>query len=84
MNNNIFYAINAANNEQLEGKFTNATGEQIDAKVQKATLAFNIYRKKDQNSIASFLDQIAKEILNLADALLERCQLETVLHLARL
>lgn len=81
---NIFYAINPANNEKLEGEFTNATLEQVATVVQKATTAFTIYRKKDKNSIAAFLDQIAYEILNLGDALLERCHLETGLPIARL
>jgi alpha-ketoglutaric semialdehyde dehydrogenase len=82
--NNTFHAINAATNEQLEGAFTNATLEQVNEAVQKATAAFDIYRKKDKNSIAAFLDQIADEILNLGDALIERCNLETGLPIARL
>lgn len=81
---NIFYAKNAATNEELEGAFTNATSEQVDGAVQRATAAFDVYRKKDNNSIAAFLDQIAEEILNLGDALLERCNLETGLPMARL
>jgi NADP-dependent aldehyde dehydrogenase len=81
---NTFYAINPSNNKQLEGEYTNATKEQIDTVVQKATTAFAIYRKKDKNSIAAFLDQIADEILNLGDALLERCHLETGLPITRL
>lgn len=81
---NIFYAINASTNEELEGAFTNATVEQINVAVQKATAAFHIYRKKDKNSIAAFLNQIADEILNLGDALLERCHLETGLPIVRL
>ena len=58
--------------------------EAVDEAVQKATAAFDIYRKKDKNSIAAFLDQIADEILNLGDALIERCNLETGLPIARL
>ena len=81
---NTFHAINPANNERLKSKFTNATIEEINDGVQKATTAFAIYRKKDKNSIAAFLDQIADEILNLGDALLERCHLETGLPIARL
>ena len=82
--NNKFHAINPANNEQLESTFTNATLEQVDEAVRKATTAFNIYRKKDTKNIAAFLDQIADEILNLGDALIERCNLETGLPIARL
>lgn len=81
---NTFFAINPSTNKQLEGEYINATKEQIDTIVQKAASAFAIYRKKDKNSIAAFLDQIADEILNLGDALLERCHLETGLPITRL
>ena len=82
--NNMFYAINPTNNEQLEGEFTNTTPAAINQVVQKATKAFEVYRKKDKDSIANFLEQVADEILNLGDALLERCHLETALPLTRL
>ncbi|UKM66497.1 aldehyde dehydrogenase (NADP(+)) [Flavobacteriaceae bacterium GSB9] len=81
---NIFHGINAFTNEKLDGDFVNATEEQINEAVQKAVKAFDIYRKTDKDSIASFLDQIGEEILNLGDALLERCHLETALPLGRL
>ncbi|MGE5944994.1 MAG: aldehyde dehydrogenase (NADP(+)) [Flavobacteriales bacterium] len=83
-NQSTFYAINAATNEELEGSFENATLEHIDLVVNKATEAFDIYKKIDNNKKAAFLDQIADEILNLGDALLERCHLETGLPIARL
>lgn len=83
-NSKTFYAINPANNEQLEKAFVVNTEEEINEVVQKAAVAFDIYRKKDKNSIADFLDLAAEEILNLGDALLERCHLETALPLARL
>ncbi|MES2239627.1 MAG: aldehyde dehydrogenase (NADP(+)) [Bacteroidota bacterium] len=79
-----FYAINPVNNKQLEGEFANATENEIDDAVKKATKAFDIYRKKDKDSVANFLECIADEILGLGDALLERCHLETALPLARL
>lgn len=79
-----FFAINPFNNEQLEGEFVNATESQIDETVKNAQQAFTIYRKKDKDSIANFLDCIADEILNLGDSLIERCNLETALPIARL
>ena len=82
--NNTFHAINPINNERLEGTYINATEAVINEAVQKATKAFSIYRKKEKESIANFLDQVADEILNLGDALLERCHLETALPLGRL
>ncbi|WP_298551241.1 aldehyde dehydrogenase (NADP(+)) [uncultured Algibacter sp.] len=83
-NNNVFYAINPVSNEQLDGVFTNVTAAQIDEAVKNATTAFSVFRKKDKNSIADFLNQVADEILNLGDVLLERCHLETGLPLGRL
>lgn len=82
--NNIFYAINPSNNEVLEGGFKGATLSEVDEVVKKASGIFNIYKKKDKESIAGFLDQIAVEILNLGDKLIERCHLETGLPHARL
>lgn len=83
-NQSTFYAINAATNEELEGSFENATLDHIDSVVNMATAAFDIYKKVDNNKKADFLDTIADEILNLGDALLERCHLETGLPIARL
>ena len=79
-----FYAINAITKETLEGEFNNTTKDQIDQTVQKAVAAFEVYRKKDKNSVADFLDTIADEILNLGSELIERCHLETALPIARL
>jgi alpha-ketoglutaric semialdehyde dehydrogenase len=79
-----FYAVNPTNNELLDGAFINSTESQIDVAVEKAIKAFDVYRKKDKDSIANFLERIGEEILNLGDALLERCHLETALPLARL
>jgi len=82
--NNIFFAINPATNKPLHGEFVNASSKQIDDAVNKATAAFNSYRKKDNQQIANFLEAIADEILNLGDALIEKCNLETALPIARL
>ena len=79
-----FFAINPATNENLMGEYTNPSESQINAVVEKAQAAFDIYRKKDKESIALFLECIAQEILNLGDVLIERCHLETALPLARL
>ena len=81
---NMFYALNPTNNQPLAGTYKNATETEINEAVEKATKAFDIYRKKDASSIANFLETIADEILNLGDALLERCHLETALSLGRL
>lgn len=82
--NTTFSAVNPATNEPLEGTFTNASMEEVSQAVQKAKDAFDVYRRKSPNAIALFLEQIGDEIVNLGDALLERCHLETALPLARL
>ncbi len=79
-----FYAINPRNNEQLEGEFQNATVEQINEAVAQALSAFEIYKKKDKDSIADFLNQIGDEILALGDELIQRCSAESGLPEARL
>lgn len=79
-----FQAINPSNNEILEGIYFNSSESYINEVVHKAQKAFEIYRLKDKESIAHFLETIGQEILNLGDALIERCHLETALPIARL
>lgn len=79
-----FHAINPTTNQALEAEFTNASPKEIDEAVKKATSAFALYRKKDKNRIALFLEQIAEEILNLGEVLIKTCYLETGLPIARL
>ena len=81
---NKFVAINPFNNEVLEGTYSNPSEDQINEVVQKAQRAFEIYRQKDRETIANFLECMGQEILLLGDALLERCHLETALPMARL
>ena len=78
-----FHAINPSNNEILEGIYFNSSESHINEVVHKAHKAFEIYRLKDKESIAHFLETIGQEILNLGDALIERCHLETALPIAR-
>lgn len=80
----MFYAVNPADNRQLEGSFSVATEAPIDEVVKRAGTAFDVYRNKDKDNIADFLVRAAEEILNLGDALLERCHLETALPRPRL
>lgn len=83
-NTNSFKAINPATNSFLEGDFINSSKTDIDTAVTKATQAFQEYRKVTNEKKALFLEQIAIEIENLGDALLNRCHLETALPLGRL
>ncbi|MBU2061540.1 MAG: aldehyde dehydrogenase (NADP(+)) [Bacteroidetes bacterium] len=79
-----FQAINPATNEALEKQFKNTSNEELNDAVAKATLAFASYRKKDKETIANFLEQIAEEIINLGDELITVCNQETGLPVGRL
>ena len=46
--------------------------------------AFHVYSDIDKDKRALFLDEIANEIINLGDGLIERCCLETGLPEARI
>lgn len=81
---NSFYAQNPTDGQQLATEFVEATDDEIDQAVKKAEEAFFIYRKKSDADRADFLDKIGEEIMNLGDALLERCHQETGLPLGRL
>ncbi|UWX55220.1 aldehyde dehydrogenase (NADP(+)) [Maribacter litopenaei] len=79
-----YQAINPATGEKLEGEFKNSTWKDVDIVAKKAALAFQTYRKLDNETKANFLETIADEILALGDTLLDRCHLETALPLGRL
>lgn len=79
-----FKAYNPATSQSLETSFTEATSAEIDQAVEKAEKAFLSYRSKTHVERAEFLEAIADEILNLGDALLQRCMEETALPEARL
>ena len=79
-----FYGINPANGSQLPGEFINATEEEVNVAVEKASTAFGIYRKKTGKEKAAFLEAIAAEIESTGDALIDICMLETGLPKARL
>ncbi len=79
-----FFAINAFTKEHLPHEFKNASTKEIDIAVAKGSTAFGVYRKKSNEDIANFLEQIATEIFNLGTALIDQCHLETALPIARL
>lgn len=70
--------------EKLPTEFHCATEEEINLAAEKAQAAFFVYRKTNAEERAIFLENIGKQILALGDALLERCNKETALPLARL
>lgn len=84
MTSKTFQAFDPSTDKPIAGDFEIANEQDVDQAVKKAVEAFDIYRKKDKEEIAKFLDQIANEILELGDSLLNRCHLETALPLPRL
>ncbi|MBX2876360.1 MAG: aldehyde dehydrogenase (NADP(+)) [Saprospiraceae bacterium] len=79
-----FQGINPVTDETLAVDFKDATAAELEEAVQLAEQAFLSYSKTTTADRARFLDQIADEILNLGDELLERCHQETALPLGRL
>lgn len=79
-----FQAFDPAKNEYLPQKFTVATGQEFQLALQLAGRAFTKYSAKPAAERAAFLEQIAKEILNLGDLLIERCSAESGLPVARI
>ena len=83
-NSGTFFAINPNTQEELATPFHEASMAEVQKACEKAEAAFEIYRKKNGEDKALFLEAIADEILNLGDTLLNRCHQETGLPLGRL
>ncbi|NND07114.1 MAG: aldehyde dehydrogenase (NADP(+)) [Saprospiraceae bacterium] len=83
-NDHSFYAYDAATGDQLAVAFSEATAEEVDQASKLAEQAFASYANKSNEEKATFLERIADEILNLGDALIERCMQETALPEGRL
>jgi NADP-dependent aldehyde dehydrogenase len=80
----VFFAVNPSNGEELEPGFKEASLEEIDNAVQKASAAFQVYRNKSGKEKAVFLESIGEEILSLGQKLVSRSAEETGLPEARL
>ncbi len=80
----IFYGENPATGERLEPAFYEATEQEINEAITKATEAFQIYRNVSGKDKAAFLENIADEIVGLGDELIKRCMEETGLPEPRL
>ncbi|WP_276366629.1 aldehyde dehydrogenase (NADP(+)) [Chryseolinea sp. H1M3-3] len=80
----LFYGENPATGERLEPPFYEATEQEINEAIRKATEAFQIYRNVSGKDKAAFLEKIADEIVSLGDELIKRCMEETGLPEARL
>jgi len=82
--NGELHGIAAASGERLEPSFGGATLQDVDAACALAWSAFDRFRETSLPARAEFLDTIANNILELGDALVERCVAETGLPRARI
>lgn len=79
-----FCAVDPATGEALGPEVAEATAEEIDFAARVAECGFEGYSMREPQRRAAFLRQIARQIEELGDALLERCHRETALPVARL
>jgi alpha-ketoglutaric semialdehyde dehydrogenase len=70
--------------EALEPAYAGATAEQLDEACRLAAAAFDPYRNAMPETRAAFLEAIAQNILDVGDALIERCVAESGLPRPRI
>ena len=78
-----FQSFNPYKRESMYS-FASCGADEVERAARAAESAFHIYRNLDGKSIGVFLNTIADEIEALGDQLLEVCDSETALGLARL
>jgi alpha-ketoglutaric semialdehyde dehydrogenase len=79
-----FQAFASTKNDYLPGDFTIATKDEFESSLELANQAFAVYKEVSAAKRAEFLDAIAQEIMELGDALIERCSQETSLPAPRI
>jgi NADP-dependent aldehyde dehydrogenase len=79
-----FRAVSPLDSTELEPTFHECAPELVDRALHAAEEAFAIYRRTPAAERATFLENIAEEILALGDDLLQRAHRETGLPLDRL
>jgi alpha-ketoglutaric semialdehyde dehydrogenase len=79
-----FQGVQAATGELLPQVFTEATVDEANEALLKATSAFKTYRKISDEKRASFLNAIADEILAIGDLLIQTACAESGLPEARI
>ena len=80
---NILRAYNPTNSSMFPEEFNEATSEEVNAAIEKASEAFSVYKAISYEQRATFLEAIADEIMELGDALLERASGESGLPIGR-
>ncbi|TDH24158.1 aldehyde dehydrogenase (NADP(+)) [Segetibacter sp. 3557_3] len=76
--------FSTAKQEYLPEEFGVVSKEDMEEALWKATAAFETYKKTTPEQRAAFLENIAEEIINIGDPLIQRAMLETGLPEARL
>jgi 2,5-dioxopentanoate dehydrogenase len=79
-----FDSVNPATGVRLGYHFYKATPQEINMAAEKATRAFQAFRKKSGVEKAIFLESIASEINAIGDELIDLCCKETALPKARI
>ncbi len=79
-----FTSSNPTTGENGSLLFTEATQQEISEAVEKASIAYPIFKNISAEKRATFLDEIANQILELGDELFEVCTPETALSRGRL
>ncbi|MEM8996836.1 MAG: aldehyde dehydrogenase family protein, partial [Acidobacteriota bacterium] len=79
-----FRAVNPATGERLEPIYFDATDVEIDQAISVAADAHEALKSISREVRAAFLDEIAQQILDLGDALIDRTSRETGLPSTRL
>ncbi|MGI8634969.1 MAG: aldehyde dehydrogenase (NADP(+)) [Segetibacter sp.] len=83
LGNETFYGENPSNGQKLQPAFFEASQEEINEAIEKASDAFQQYRNKSGIEKAEFLEAIAEEILGIEN-LVGRTSLESGLPEARI
>jgi NADP-dependent aldehyde dehydrogenase len=78
------FAINPTTGEQLAPAFGSGNEQQVEDACALADAAFDSFRSTSAAQRASFLEQIADNILDLGDTLVQRAMAETGLPQARI
>ena len=79
-----FQGVQAASGEALPQVFVEATAEEAEEALTKASAAFKVYRNVSDEERVNFLNAIAEEILAIGDVLIQTACAESGLPEARI